>query len=180
MDIFSQQHSFQNVLQELSKFTYGLRLGDWIVIMAYLGHGRFWGKPDPNAYLMYTAPQDSGDFEAQATKTRNIRKCFWRRYELLLKFAWKKNTDFPIPSRTTTLSSVGPHNQTSQNASQRGCLENGNLALHSRLWSPTWTVMILSTLQAFRKRSSLCLLCLHMEGEIHRTMLPTFAVVWRK
>jgi hypothetical protein len=130
MDIFSQQRSFQNVLQELSKFTYGLRLGDWIVIILMVQ--QLWhtmgmadsGGSQTQIPISCTLPHKIRvTSRHRPRRQETLEKGFWRRYELLLKFAWKKNTDFLIPSRTTTLSSVGPHNQTSQNASQRGSRE---------------------------------------------------------
>jgi hypothetical protein len=79
MAILSQQHPLFHLLESLSQTPYEFRVKDWIVLLlaawaavVYLGDGIFWGKKDPNLYLMYTSPQASSDFKIKTKKTRNI------------------------------------------------------------------------------------------------------------
>ena len=79
MTTLSPQHSLSHLIETLSQTPYKLRMRDWIVLLlaalaaiAYLGDGIFWGKKDPNVYLMYTSPQASSNFNIKPKKTRNI------------------------------------------------------------------------------------------------------------
>jgi hypothetical protein len=72
-------------MESLSKAPYEFRVRDWFVLLfaasaavAYLGDGKFWGKKDPNLYLMYTAPK------LQANSRPN------RRRQGILHINWKK------------------------------------------------------------------------------------------
>lgn len=79
MDVFSVEYDFQNIIQKLWIKEQQLRLGDWLVIfclvsftLAYLGDGKLWARPDPNAHLMYIAPQKLGELANKPKKTRDI------------------------------------------------------------------------------------------------------------
>lgn len=79
MDTFLQQHPFQLALQDVSRTLLAVRAGDWIVILALLwaicfrlGDGKLWGRPDPNQYKWYEAPQKTGALKVKPKQTRNI------------------------------------------------------------------------------------------------------------
>lgn len=55
------------------------RIGDWLVLLCLAaaaifqyGSGKMWFKPDPLGYLMYIAPQSSGELNTRPKRTRNI------------------------------------------------------------------------------------------------------------
>lgn len=73
------QNAVQDVLQTLADLTFRLRTGDWIIICLVTaivifraGDGKLWWKADPNAYMWYVAPQESGDFRSRQKTTRDI------------------------------------------------------------------------------------------------------------
>ena len=79
MNELSDNYVFHIALHNGSGTFQSARLGDWIVILVlvfassfYLGDGKLWGKPDPDAYLWYQAPQRTGDFKVKQKQTRNI------------------------------------------------------------------------------------------------------------
>jgi NADPH-ferrihemoprotein reductase len=79
MASLSSQHPLLKLIESLPQTPYEFRVRDWVVLLfaasaavAYLGDGKFWGKKDPNLYLMYTAPQASSEFKTKPKKTRNI------------------------------------------------------------------------------------------------------------
>ena len=79
MEILSRQHGFQTLIESIAQQSYRLRVGDLATVLVlgaislfYLGDGKFWGKPDPNAYLWYVAPQKSGDLTVRPKRTRDI------------------------------------------------------------------------------------------------------------
>jgi hypothetical protein len=79
MATLSPLHPLLKLIESLSQAAYEFRIRDWVVLLfagsaavAYLVDGTFWGKKDPNAYIMYTAPQASSDFKIKPKKTRNI------------------------------------------------------------------------------------------------------------
>ncbi|KAF2488654.1 riboflavin synthase domain-like protein [Lophium mytilinum] len=81
MELLPDQHTLQHVLQTVSNNPFRLRLGDWLVVFVlasigvfYAGDGKLWGKPDPNKYLWYQAPQKTGDLKARPKPTRDIGK----------------------------------------------------------------------------------------------------------
>ncbi|CEO58260.1 hypothetical protein PMG11_02991 [Penicillium brasilianum] len=56
-----------------------MRLGDWLVVLFlitasafFFGDGKLWFKPDSHTYLMYVAPQKSGELKAPVKRTRDI------------------------------------------------------------------------------------------------------------
>lgn len=80
MDV-PRQHALPNIIQDVAQQSFQLRLGDWLVLFILgaiavfrLGDGRLWGKPDPNLYMWYVAPQKSGDSKMRPKKTRDIGK----------------------------------------------------------------------------------------------------------
>lgn len=76
----SQQLTLPNVLvQVLSEECTRLRVGDWLVLLFlitasafYLGDGKLWFVPDSHTYLMYVAPQKSGELRVPLKRTRDI------------------------------------------------------------------------------------------------------------
>ncbi|KAL2007465.1 hypothetical protein VTN00DRAFT_8903 [Thermoascus crustaceus] len=77
----ARQHALPNIIQGVAQQSFQLRLGDWLVFLILgaiavfrLGDGKLWGKPDPNSYMWYVAPQKSGDLKVRPKKTRDIGK----------------------------------------------------------------------------------------------------------
>lgn len=80
MDV-PRQHALPNIIQDVAQQSFQLRLGDWLVLFILgaiavfrLGDGRLWGKPDPNLYMWYVAPQKSGDSKMRPKKTKGYRE----------------------------------------------------------------------------------------------------------
>ncbi|KAJ5609965.1 hypothetical protein N7510_006684 [Penicillium lagena] len=66
-------------VQVLSEAYIRLRVGDWLVLLFitaafgfYLGDGKLWFIPDPHTYIMYVAPQKSGELRIPLKRTRDI------------------------------------------------------------------------------------------------------------
>ncbi len=79
MDTFLQSHPFQLTLQSLPQTLLAVRVGDWVLILVLLcafffrlGDGKLWGRPDPNQYKWYEAPQKTGLLKVKPKQTRNI------------------------------------------------------------------------------------------------------------
>lgn len=80
MEMSTQQLSVRDVLvQGLSEACLRMRLGDWLVVLFlitasafFFGDGKLWFKPDSHTYLMYVAPQKSGELKAPVKRTRDI------------------------------------------------------------------------------------------------------------
>jgi hypothetical protein len=79
MEALIKQPAMGTVTKALDILSYGIRAGDWLVLLFligvslfYVGDGNLWGKPDPNAYLMYVAPQKSGELKVRPRKTRDV------------------------------------------------------------------------------------------------------------
>lgn len=80
MEMTTQQLAVPDVLvQGLSEACLRMRVGDWLVLLFlitasafYLGDGKLWFKPDSHTYLMYVAPQKSGELKVPLKRTRDI------------------------------------------------------------------------------------------------------------
>lgn len=67
------------LLSRLIESSLHLRLGDWLMLLCltialifHAGSGKLWFKPDPYTYVMYVAPQKSGELRVQPKRTRDI------------------------------------------------------------------------------------------------------------
>lgn len=82
MEISSSEFIIPRInLSRLAEFYLQLRIGDWLVLLClaigltfHFGSGKLWFKPDPYTYVMYVAPQKSGELKVQPKRTRDIGK----------------------------------------------------------------------------------------------------------
>lgn len=81
MESSLSKHPALDLLETLFERTQHVRCLDWTVILFLLwliifrvGDGKLWGKADPNAYMWYIAPQNSGQLKLQPRKNRDIGK----------------------------------------------------------------------------------------------------------